>query len=135
VDGRGRQTLIRDPRGNRGVAVVRLEDPQGGREGYTFDIEWTGFGSGRGGFGRGGRNNLNSIGDERAVDLCRDEARLRAERDYGYTRIFFGQIGMESNDRVVGSFQASRGSPDEFRFSCSVNFTSGVVRLADLRRR
>jgi hypothetical protein len=40
VDGRGRQTLITDPRNNRGLAVVRIEDPQGGREGYTFDIEW-----------------------------------------------------------------------------------------------
>src|SRR6185436_3218376 len=32
VDGRGRQTLVRDPR-NGGVAVVRIEDPQGGSEG------------------------------------------------------------------------------------------------------
>jgi hypothetical protein len=43
VDGRGRQTLVRDPR-NGGVAVVRIEDPQGGSEGYTFDIEWSGGG-------------------------------------------------------------------------------------------
>lgn len=42
VDGRGRQTLVSDPRNNRGVAAVRIEDPQGGREGYTFDIEWRG---------------------------------------------------------------------------------------------
>jgi hypothetical protein len=40
VDGRGRQTLLADPRSNRGLAVVRIEDPQGGRDGYTFDIEW-----------------------------------------------------------------------------------------------
>ncbi|MCX7605313.1 MAG: hypothetical protein N2036_14655 [Bryobacteraceae bacterium] len=40
VDGRGRQTLLNDPRTNRGIAVVRIEDPQGGREGYTFDVEW-----------------------------------------------------------------------------------------------
>jgi hypothetical protein len=39
VDGRGRQELIRDPR-NGGVAVVQIEDKQGGQEGYTFDIEW-----------------------------------------------------------------------------------------------
>lgn len=41
VDGRGRQTLIRDPR-NGGVAVVRIEDPQNGSEGYTFDLTWSG---------------------------------------------------------------------------------------------
>jgi len=39
VDGRGRQTLVRDPR-NGGVAVIQIEDQQGGAEGYTFDIMW-----------------------------------------------------------------------------------------------
>src|SRR5579863_6300825 len=39
IDGRGRQTLIRDPRGE-GPAVVRIDDPQNGSEGYTFDIMW-----------------------------------------------------------------------------------------------
>jgi hypothetical protein len=39
IDGRGRQTLVRDPR-NGGVAVVQIEDPSGGAEGYTFDIMW-----------------------------------------------------------------------------------------------
>jgi len=41
VDGRGRQQLIRDPR-NGGPAVVRIEDPSGGAEGYTFDVIWGG---------------------------------------------------------------------------------------------
>src|SRR4051812_19846478 len=41
VDGRGRQQLVRDPRGGS-PAVIRIEDPQGGREGYTFDITWGG---------------------------------------------------------------------------------------------
>src|ERR1700694_2245865 len=34
VDGRGRQEMIRDPR-NGGAAVVHIEDPNGGAEGYT----------------------------------------------------------------------------------------------------
>jgi hypothetical protein len=38
VDGRGRQTLVRAAGG--GPAVIRIEDPQSGREGYTFDIFW-----------------------------------------------------------------------------------------------
>ena len=41
IDGRGRQDLVRDP-SNGGIAVVRIEDPKGGREGYTFDIMWRG---------------------------------------------------------------------------------------------
>jgi len=51
VDGRGRQELVRDPR-EGGVAVIRLEDPQGGSEGYTFDITWNNGGGG----GYGDRN-------------------------------------------------------------------------------
>lgn len=40
VDGRGRQQLLRSPdRG--GAAIVRIEDPGGGSEGYTFDIMWS----------------------------------------------------------------------------------------------
>jgi hypothetical protein len=58
VDGRGRQTLSRDPRSNRGAAVVLIEDRDNGSEGYTFDIQWSGSGGGfnpadRGGFGGG----------------------------------------------------------------------------------
>lgn len=39
VDGRGSQSLIRDPR-NGGTAVVQIEDRQGGAEAYTFDLFW-----------------------------------------------------------------------------------------------
>jgi hypothetical protein len=48
IDGRGNQALVS---GRGGAVVVRIEDPQGGAEGYTFDLEW----GGRGGFdgGRG----------------------------------------------------------------------------------
>ena len=53
IDGRGRQDLVREP--GRGAAVIRIDDPKGGREGYTFDIFWRG-GTGVGG-GVGGYNN------------------------------------------------------------------------------
>jgi hypothetical protein len=39
VDGRGRQQLTRDPRGS-GSAIIRIDDPDNGSEGYTFDIFW-----------------------------------------------------------------------------------------------
>jgi hypothetical protein len=48
VDGRGRQSLVRDPR-NGGIALVQIEDKDGGSEGYTFDITWDSRGSGNGG--------------------------------------------------------------------------------------
>jgi hypothetical protein len=42
VDGRGKQQLVRDPR-NGGAAVIRIDDPDNGSEGYTFDIFWAGM--------------------------------------------------------------------------------------------
>ena len=60
VDGRGRQTLIRDPR-NGGPAVVQIEDPQGGSEGYTFDITWANGPV-------GGRPDFNRPPDNRPPD-------------------------------------------------------------------
>jgi len=53
IDGRGRIYLARDPRQNRGVAVIRIEDPKGGREGYTFDLLWSGGDYGRPGWSDG----------------------------------------------------------------------------------
>lgn len=40
TNGRGRQTLVRDPR-QGGVAVVRIEDPQSGAGDYRFNIVWS----------------------------------------------------------------------------------------------
>jgi hypothetical protein len=49
VDGRGRVSLVREPRDNRGTAVVRIEDSKGGREAYTFDLTWrSGYGNQQG---------------------------------------------------------------------------------------
>lgn len=39
IDGRGSQQLMQAPQ-NGGPAVVRIEDPDNGSEGYTFEITW-----------------------------------------------------------------------------------------------
>jgi hypothetical protein len=78
VDGRGRVTLVQDPR-NGGVAVIRIEDPKGGREGYTFDLEWRG-GGGNGG-GRGWDDRNGSWNDRRG-----DAGDDRGDRGYGRSR-------------------------------------------------
>jgi hypothetical protein len=70
IDGRGRVQLIRDPRDNRGVAVVRIEDPQGGREGYTFDLIWQ---------GQGGPPDARRDNDRRDDDR-RDDRRVDGDR-------------------------------------------------------
>jgi hypothetical protein len=110
VDGRGNVKMLQDPRNNNSMAVIRIDDPRSGAEGYTFEIEWSG-GSGTtptGGFSssgwgtpaenaitpsatssgpqpnRGwGAGRGNRMSAERAIDLCRAEVRTRGERDYG----------------------------------------------------
>lgn len=82
VDGRGSQTLVRDPRSTGGVAVIRLEDPKGGSEGYTGDIFWSGGDSHWGGGGNwssggsgwdDGWGNNGGIDYKEAVRVCRNQ--------------------------------------------------------------
>jgi hypothetical protein len=61
VDGRGNQQLVR-PAGDGGPAVVRIDDPKGGSEGYTFDITWGGGGYNSGGGGGGYRESGGGYG-------------------------------------------------------------------------
>jgi hypothetical protein len=137
IDGRGSVKLLHDPRNNSSVAVVRIDDPRGGAEGYTFDIEWSGASGGAptGGFStaapgtygtpagstagdrRGpsgqGRVRSASLTPERAVDLCRTELQTRGERDYNLRNINITAAGVDSGqgrrDWVTGTFTAGSG--------------------------
>jgi hypothetical protein len=106
VDGRGRQTLISDPRNNRGIAVVRIEDPKSGREGYTFDIEWRG-------------------GDDRPVGY-RDGDRRDGDRRDGDRRDGDRRDGDRDRPRVA---VVSCNSDDTRRHSCEVDTRYGVRLL------
>lgn len=143
IDGRGRQTLLQDPRNNRGNAVIRIEDPNGGSEGYTFDLEWSG-GSGGSSGGGGGRwdNNGGSNSDRReAIRLCREEVRNRAERDYNLSNIRINDIDMDNGrgrrDNVSGSLEGrrrgGRDRTERYSFDCEVNPSNGRVRSVNLR--
>jgi hypothetical protein len=108
VDGRGRQTLLRDPSSNRGVAVVRIEDPQGGHEGYTFDIEW------------GGGGGYRPDGPGRPIDppiVDRDR-----RDDGGFRRDRNGRWDDEIRftGRGDGNFNDFRG-PDDRLYDCEVS--------------
>jgi hypothetical protein len=157
IDGRGDVNLVSDPRSS-GRAVVRIEDRQGGREGYTFDLEWRG---GSGGVWPGGYDNGPGRGDGRydgrgrydgpnggggrftaaqAIRVCQENVLSRLNRD-GYQNINFEQVVPDNNpgrnDWIVGTAIAGRGNrrAERFNFSCSVDFSSGRVRSVDLQRR
>jgi hypothetical protein len=161
IDGRGRQQLVRDPR-NGGVAVVRIEDPNGGSEGYTFDLIWGGAnnpGRGPGGNnpGRGpdgynpvptgdnrfpdrGRDRApRSFTTEQAVNVCQDSVRRQALTRFRGRRVEFLNTRIDDNpgrnDWVVGVIDVIRGrdmSEGRYQFSCSVNFDSGQVRSVQI---
>jgi hypothetical protein len=160
IDGRGSQELIRDPR-NGGVAVVRIEDRDGGEEGYTFDLEWGGgsfqdnrgggygdgrgggYGDGRGGGfpnGRGGdrRDRDRRFSTEDAVRACQQTVTQQAAQQYGARDLQFRRTMLDDNpgrrDSVLGTFSVRRGNDREqiFRFTCSVNFDNGQIRSAQI---
>jgi hypothetical protein len=122
IDGRGRQQLVREP-GGRGGAVVRIEDPKGGREGYTFDLEWRGGSdAGRGdgwwdGRGRRGGGNWSGGSGNWNRDL-----RFRA-RGEGYYRNRRGdderleecQVEITRNGDLEARFETARRERLNFR--------------------
>jgi len=162
VDGRGSQVLMQPPQ-NGGPAVVRIEDPDNGTEGYTFEITWGGppevtrggppIGGppevSRGGPPMGGPPNGfpppdrdrggNRFGVDDAVLVCQDNVRDQAARRFNATDIVFRRTRMDDqpgrNDWVTGFFESRSRSdrPRTFQFSCSVNFDNGVVRSANIQ--
>ena len=156
VDGRGRQDLIRDPR-NGGVAVVRIEDKDNGQEGYTFDLEWGGYVSVRSSpdYRRENedsryrpnwrdsdyyRRNAHGFGVEEAVRVCQDSISRTAASRFRRSELHFLQTRIDDNpgrqDWVLGTIDVHRpGRHERFNFSCSVDFSTGRVRTADLDSR
>jgi Protein of unknown function (DUF3011) len=134
IDGRGQVTMVRDPRQTGGTAVIHIEDPKGGREGYTFDLEWQG-GSGDYGYSRRDdsrngpeyrdRDRNSSDRDRSYSDRDRgysDRDRSYSDRDRGYSN---GGYSDRGGDRVV----VSCASNDGRRHYCQVDSGSGDIRL------
>ncbi len=136
IDGRGQVKLVQDPRNNNSMAVIHIDDPKSGSEGYTFDIEWSGASGGAptGGFPTGGynpsirgttttvprsgpyfpgRRSNRGMTAESAIDLCRTELRTRAERDYNLRNIDITAAAVDTTagreDWVTGTFNDRSG--------------------------
>lgn len=148
VDGRGRQELIRDPR-NGGTAVIRIEDPNGGSEGYTFDVMWGGYQNpGRGPItdnrgperppvtmpppDRGDYRGADRMPDnrgpnrwttEQAIEGCRDAIRIQARDRFRGRRVEFLSTRIDDNpgrnDYVMGAVEVFRGRLMENRYRFS----------------
>ena len=151
IDGRGKVQLVRDPR-DGGIAIVRIEDPQGGSEGYTLDLLWrTGAGdySGLRNITQGIGNNSNqrrdtinqqqrtntAVSPDEAVRVCEDGVRQDASARLGLRDIEIRGTSLDARpdrqDWVMGTF-ASRSRGDTYQFSCSVDFVTGRVRSVQI---
>lgn len=133
VDGRGRQQLVREPQ-NGGATVVRIEDPSGGSEGYTFRLEWQG-------------GSDSGIGDRRDRDRrfpgdqgsgsCEDAVRERASQQLNSRDIRFRDS--DAGDRrgrdsqMSGTFELRRGNgQDLYRYTCEMDGRSQRVRSVNI---
>jgi hypothetical protein len=162
VDGRGSQQLIRDPR-QGGRAVVRIDDRDGGREGYTFDLLWSnngtwdnsasnfpnggindtndglyGRGNSRGNRGdwRGqGRGGLSAANAGVAMRACQSEVGNRI-RQSGYSDIQFLDVDFDNNRNRPDWIMGSARAVQTFG-NDQFNFTCRVDlssgRLGDVR--
>jgi hypothetical protein len=143
VNGRGTARLVQDPRSTGGRAVVHITDPQGGRGGYTFDLQW------RGGHGNGGWTpgpppappgpGPGGFPTASAIRGCQDSVTSQLHRD-GYHYVNFEHTMPVDNpgrhDWVTGTVSGRRGfGAAWFEFSCSVDFSSGRVGSVDVHRR
>lgn len=154
IDGRGSQTLVRDPMAG-GAAVVRIEDPQSGSEGYTFDLIWH---EGTppdprptGAFVRDDHDRDDHDRDDRfergfdrgrlppqeVVQICRDEVRQQAANRFQSADVNFRRVNLDADrgrDWVFGVFDVHGHQRPEavYQFSCSVNFGNGRVRSVDI---
>lgn len=123
IDGRGNQNLVADPRSGRGGAVVRIEDSKGGREGYTFDLEW------RGGYGgQYGGQNPGQYGGQ--YDPRRDD---RYRRDGAYRP--GNDVNRDGIPDRRGRYTMSCSSDGNRRRVCEADTAAGVRILREFGRR
>jgi hypothetical protein len=134
IDGRGRQDLVREPR-DGGFAVVRIEDPSGGQEGYTFDVMWNGR---MGPPPEAYRERRGKMSPEEAVVACQNEVRHQAVERFHVPVVDFHNGRLDDNpgrnDWVIGDLEVHPGGrPAEVhRFSCSIDLVRGELRSAQI---
>jgi hypothetical protein len=116
VAGRGTQRLIRGPQ-NGGLAVMRIDDPSGGAESYTFEITWS----------AGGPFSAN------ATLVCENTVRQQALRRFGAVEISARVVDSVDNygprDTIHGTLnvRGAYGRDQNYPFSCAVNYSTGKL--------
>ena len=162
IDGRGQVKLAQDPRNNNGIAVIRIDDPKSGSEGYSFDIKWSGASGGAPTEGfQAGVNNPATRRNNRTASTGgyfpgRDQAgpsqqsvpltcaARKCAREPSATTSFATSISpppplTQLRDEAIGSPVTSatgRQFPPYggYRFNCAMAYNSGLVRTIETLR-
>lgn len=136
LDGRGRLELVQSPQSGGG-AVVRIEDPQSGSSGYTFDLSWETQGPGQNlsrGQGRDSNGNQpqrtgNNTQRSRDADSNRDFNNASPGRDFsreGDPQRRDGDIDSQNRERGPGgrvsNEEAIRTCQDSIRQEAAARF-------------
>ena len=153
VDGRGKQYLYKNPNGNNGVAVIRIEDNRSGLEGYTGDIFWNGGNNnggnwnnwwndnwnGGGGWGNGGGGQMSPPGggngqwNNNLIPNCQRAVRNKVQGAAGGAQVNFN--GTPSRNQA-GSFimidgngnaRANNGKQGNFSYHCTMHPNGNVA--------
>lgn len=134
VDGRGKQYLQKDPNGNNGVAVIRIEDNRGGMEGYTGDIMWNG-GSNNAGGGWGGPVPAPPGGqwNNRLVPNCQNNVRNKFNSQMrGASVNFIGAPGLNQAGSFVmvdgtANVRDNQGRMGQIAYHCTMHPNGNVA--------
>ena len=140
IDGRGKQTLIRDPNSNNGIAVINIQDNRGGLQGYTGDIMWnggsgawngSGWGNAPGWVGGGGNNSGNW--SRNLVPNCQRAIRNQVSSRYGSSGVSFnGQPKLSPAASFVmvdgqGRVQARNNQWGNITYHCTMHPNGNVA--------
>lgn len=133
VDGRGRQQLVRDPNSTGGVAVIRIEDPQGGSEGYTGDIIWSGGSNNWGGVGNWASGGYSSdkwgqaITAREAMNICRNQ--VVATRNMSRSRVRVQPAPQSGDGNYAVNFSVVNDMGRTKNGFCSVSRSGQILRF------
>jgi hypothetical protein len=150
IDGRGSQTLLRSPNGNNGVAVIRLDDPQKGSEGYTGDIMWDGGSDYAGGYDRDHDRDHWNEGDRhsdsddwhgngdwgpRVVSNCQSAIRNQMGTQFVGSVNFNQNPNLQRSGRLVtvqgfASYRDRKGRTSDVQYNCTMTPSGGVTQAS-----
>lgn len=143
IDGRGRQQLVRDPGSSGGVAVIRIEDPKGGTEGYTGDIQWRSGNNNWGGVGNWESNRAagdtwsNRITNKDALKICKDQ--VAATRGVARNRVKVRRGAVQNDGGSTVNFTFVNAMGKSKTGFCNISGTGQITQFqveggTDLRR-